>query len=96
VQQHAVYVAGQQGGNDVEGIAGSSAWAAAADSGFGTLAIFDVAQSFKLVDAVDLKSSATAATNDPYGVAFGDDAFYVAIAGWTQPGELARVARVPQ
>lgn len=93
VHKHAVFVAGTQGGNDVEGIAGNDSWAAAAGSGFGTLAIFDVTQDFKLVDSVDVKASPTSPTNDPYGVAFGDDAFFVAIAGWSQPGELVRVSQ---
>jgi DNA-binding beta-propeller fold protein YncE len=94
VQAPAIRLAGEQGGNDSEGLAGDESWAAVTNAGVGTLVILDVKQGFQLVDAVDLKASPDAPTNSPYGVATDGEAFFVAIAGWQAPvSEIIRVAR---
>ncbi len=91
---------GTQGGDDLEGIAGTSTLAAVTNSAYGTLVFASLTGTPKLVGSIDLKTSPSAGTDYPTAVAYDGSAFYVAIPGLgmdtrPSPSEIVRVVVKP-
>ena len=91
---------GTEGGNDLEGIAGTSTLAAVTNSAYGTLVFASLTDQPKLVGSVDLKTSSSAGTDYPTAVAYDGSAFFVTIPGLgmdtrPSPSEIVRVVVKP-
>lgn len=89
VEREMLALGGSQAAIDPQAMATGEDVLAITNSGFGTLLMVDL-QELRIVDSVDLKTSASAGSNFPVGVAFGDGAFFVALSG---SDEIARVVR---
>jgi len=74
-----------EGGNDPQGLAGTSKFVGVTNSGYGTFVVLDVTSGAVLKDAIDLKASADAPSNFPTSVVFAGQSFFVIVPGW-EPG----------
>lgn len=87
--------AGEQGGNDPQGLAGGDGILGATNSTWGTFVVVDL-DTRRLVASLDLKPSADAASNFPTAVTYEDGVFHVLVPGLELdtndvPGELIRI-----
>lgn len=90
--------AGEQGGNDPQGIAGGDGVVGVTNSAWGTFVVLDL-ETRKLTTSLDLKPSDDAPSNFPTAVTYEDGVFHVLIPGLELdtndvPGEILRIVEV--